>query len=76
MMEVILIHKLTNPRHLSPNVRYYSLLGLAERDPKDKTTYYQQLAGKYDSLNTLDGCVGSSGELWEFTRYRVFDLRH
>ena len=60
-------------RHPSPNVRYYALLGLAERDPKNKTTYYQQLAGKYDSLNTLDGCVGNSGELWEFTRYRVFE---
>jgi hypothetical protein len=60
-------------RHPSPNVRYYALLGLAERDPKNKTTYYQQLAGKYDSLNTIDGCVGSSGELWEFTRYRVFE---
>ncbi len=26
-------------RHPSPNVRYYALLGLAERDPKNKTTY-------------------------------------
>jgi hypothetical protein len=60
-------------RHPSPNVRYYALLGLAERDPKNKTNYYQQLAGKYDSLNTIDGCVGMSGELWEFTRYRVFE---
>ncbi len=60
-------------RHTSPNVRYYALMGLAERDPKNKTTYYQQLAGKYDSLNRLDGCVGMSGELWEFTRYRVYD---
>jgi hypothetical protein len=63
-------------RHPSPNVRYYALLGLAGKDPKNKTTYYQQLAGKYDSLNTLDGCVGMSGQLWEFTRYRIFDLRH
>ena len=60
-------------RHPSPNVRYYALLGLASRDPKNKFTYYQQLAGKYDSLNTLDGCVGSSGQLWEFTRYRIFE---
>jgi hypothetical protein len=62
-------------RHPSPNVRYYALLGLAERDPKNKTTYYQQLTGKYDSLNTLDGCVGMSGELWEFTRYRIFEVK-
>jgi len=62
-------------RHPSPNVRYYALLGLAERDPKNKTTYYQQLAGKYDSLNTLDGCVGMSGQLWEFTRYRIFEVK-
>jgi len=60
-------------RHPSPNVRYYALLGLAEKDPQNKTTYYQQLAGKYDSLNTLNGCVGNSGELWEFARYRIFD---
>jgi vesicle coat complex subunit len=60
-------------QHESPNVRYYALLGLAEKDPKNKTTYYQQLAGKYDSLNTLNGCVGSSGQLWEFTRYRIFE---
>ncbi len=60
-------------RHPSPNVRYYALLGLAERDPKNKATYYQQLAGKYDSLNTLNGCVGSSGELWEFVYYNVFE---
>ena len=60
-------------RHPSPNVRYYALLGLAEKDPKNKTTYYQQLAGKYDTLNTLDGCVGSSGQLWEFTRSRIFE---
>jgi hypothetical protein len=59
-------------RHPSPNVRYYALLGLAEKDPKNKSIYYQQLAGKYDSLKTLDGCVGMSGELWEFTRYRLF----
>jgi hypothetical protein len=59
-------------RHPSANVRYYALLGLAEKDPKNKTTYYQQLAGKYDRLKTLDGCVGMSGELWEFTRPRVF----
>jgi len=58
-------------RHTSPNVRYYALLGLAEKDPKNKTSYYQQLAGKYDSLNSLKGCVLSSGELWEFTRYVV-----
>ena len=63
-------------RHPSPNVRYYALLGLAERDPKNKASYYQQLAGKYDSLNTLDGCVGSSGQLWEFTRYRVYDSEY
>jgi hypothetical protein len=60
-------------RHPSPNVRYYALLGLAERDPKNKSSYYQQLAGKYDSLNTIDGCVGMSGQLWEFTRYRIFE---
>ena len=60
-------------RHPSPNVRYYALLGLAERDPQNKTNYYQQLAGKYDTLNTLDGCVGSSGELWEFVYYNVFE---
>lgn len=61
-------------RHPSPNVRYYALLGLAQKDPKNKIPYYQQLAGKYDTLNTLDGCVGSSGQLWEFTRYQIFDL--
>jgi len=60
-------------RHPSPNVRYYALLGLAEKDPKNKITYYQQLAGKYDSLNTLNGCVGSSGQLWEFTSSRIFE---
>ena len=60
-------------QHKSPNVRYYALLGLAEKDPKNKTTYYQQLAGKYDTLNTLNGCVGNSGQLWEFTRYQVFE---
>ena len=60
-------------RHPSPNVRYYALLGLAEKDPQNKITYYQQLAGKYDSLNTLNGCVGSSGELWEFVYYNVFE---
>jgi hypothetical protein len=60
-------------RHTSPNVRYYALLGLAEKDPKNKITYYQQLAGKYDSLNILDGCVGYSGQLWEFTRYWIFE---
>jgi hypothetical protein len=60
-------------RHPSPNVRYYALLGLAEKDPKNKVTYYQQLAGKYDTLNTLDGCVGSTGQLWEFTRYQIFE---
>lgn len=60
-------------RHPSPNVRYYALLGLAEKDPKNKIRYYQELAGKYDSLNTQYGCVGSSGELWEFTRYRIFE---
>jgi len=59
-------------RHPSTNVRYYALLSLAEKDQKNKPAYYQQLAGKYDSLNTLDGCVGMSGELWEFTRSRVF----
>jgi hypothetical protein len=63
-------------QHESANVRYYALLGLAEKDPKNKIPYYQQLAGKYDSLNTLNGCVGSSGQLWEFTRYQVFDLRY
>lgn len=63
-------------QHESPNVRYYALLSLAEKDPKNKITYYQQLAGKYDTLNTLNGCVGHSGQLWEFTRYQVFDLRH
>ena len=60
-------------RHPSPNVRYYALLGLAEKDPKNKASYYQELAGKYDSLNTLDGCVGSTGQLWEFTRSRIFE---
>jgi hypothetical protein len=39
------------------------LLVLAEKDPKNKTIYYQQLAGKNDSLNKLDGCVGSPGSL-------------
>ncbi len=61
-------------RHPSPNMRYYALLGLAEKDPKNKTIYYQELADKYDTLNTLNGCVGHSGQLWEFTRYQVFDL--
>ena len=63
---------MTYPRHPSPNVRYYALMGLVERNSSNKASYYQQLAGKYDSLNTLDGCVGMSGELWEFTRPRVF----
>ena len=62
-------------RHPSPNVRYYALLGLAEKDPKNKIPYYQQLAGKYDTLNTINGCVGSSGQLWEFTRYRIFESK-
>ena len=44
-----------------------------KKDPKNKITYYQQLAGKYDTLNTLNGCVGSSGQLWEFTRSRIFE---
>jgi hypothetical protein len=61
--------------HPSPNVRYYSLMGLVERDSSNKVNYYQKLAGKYDSLNTLSGCVCLSGQLWKFTRYRVFDLR-
>lgn len=60
-------------QHKSANVRYYALLGLTERDPQNKTNHYQQLAGKYDSLSTLDGCVGRSGQLWEFTRYRIFE---
>ena len=60
-------------RHPSPNVRYYALLGLAEKDPKNKTTYYQQLAGKYDTLEYLSGCVGGSGELGEYARYRIFE---
>ena len=60
-------------RHPSPNVRYYALLGLAERDPKNKIPYYQQLAGKYDSLKTLDGCVGSLGELGEYVHYQIFN---
>jgi hypothetical protein len=60
-------------RHHSPNVRYYALMGLVKRDSINKADYYQQLAGKYDSLNTLNGCVGMSGELWEFTRYRVVE---
>jgi len=60
-------------QHESPNVRYYALLGLASKDPENKNTYYQQLAGKYDTLNTLNGCVGNSGQLWEFTRYQVFE---
>jgi hypothetical protein len=59
-------------RHPSTNVRYYALMGLVERDSSNKANYYQKLAGKYDSLNTLSGCVGMSGELWEFTRPRVF----
>ncbi len=60
-------------QHESPNVRYYALLGLAEKDPKNKTTYYQQLAGKYDTLEYLSGCVGGSGELGEYARYRIFE---
>jgi hypothetical protein len=63
MMEVVLIPKLSYPRHPSPNVRYYFLLGLAEKDLKNKANYYHQLAGKNDSLNKLDGCVGSPGSL-------------
>ena len=59
--------------HPSPNVRYYALMGLVEQDSSNKANYYQKLAGKYDSLNTQNGCVGMSGELWEFTRFRVFD---
>lgn len=27
-------------------------------------------------INTLDGCVGSSGQLWEFTRYRSFESQN
>ena len=27
-------------------------------------------------INTLDGCVGSSGQLWEFTRYRIFESQN
>ena len=48
MMEVVLIPKLSYPRHPSPNVRYYFLLGLAEKDLKNKANYYHQLAGKND----------------------------
>lgn len=60
-------------QHESPNVRYYALHGLAEKDPKNKISYYQQLAGKYDTLNSMSGCVVSSGELWQFAKYRVFE---
>ena len=56
-------------QHESPNVRYYALLGLASRDPARKNTYYQHLAGKYDTLEYLSGCVGGSGELGEYARY-------
>jgi hypothetical protein len=59
--------------HESPNVRYYALLGLAERDPKNKIPYYQQLAGKYDTLEYLNGCVGGSGELGEYVHYQIFE---
>lgn len=60
-------------QHKSANVRYYALLGLASRDPEHKDSYYQQLGGKYASLNSLDGCVGTTGELWEFTRYQIIE---
>jgi len=63
-------------QHKSPNVRYYALLGLSERDPKNKTTYYQQLGGKYARLTSQSGCVVHDGELWEFTRYRVFESKN
>jgi hypothetical protein len=58
-------------RHPSTNVRYYALMGLVERDSSNKANYYQKLTGKYDSLSTQNGCVVMSGELWEFTRYRL-----
>jgi hypothetical protein len=54
-------------------VRYYALLGLASRDPEHKDSYYQLLGGKYATLNSLDGCVGTTGELWEFTRYQLVE---
>jgi len=60
-------------QHRSPNVRYYALLGLTSRDPEHKDSYYQQLGGKYATLNSLDGCVGTTGELWEFTRYQIIE---
>lgn len=63
-------------QHKSPNVRYYALLGLISRDPEFKTYYYQKLSGKYDSLTSQGGCVVSSGELWEFAKYRVFEAEN
>ena len=60
-------------QHESPNVRYYALLGLASRDPKHKMNYFQQLGGKNDTLTYLKGCVGGSGELGEYVRYRIFE---
>ena len=27
-------------------------------------------------INALDGCVRSSGQLWEFTRYRIFESQN
>lgn len=58
-------------QHQSVNVRYYALLALTSRDPEQKDSHYQQLAGKYDNLEYLSGCVVDSGELWEFAKYAV-----
>jgi len=63
-------------QHRSPNVRYYALLGLCRRNPEQKEIFYQQLMGKYDTLNSISGCVVSSGELWQFAKYRVFEAEN
>ena len=63
-------------QHRSPNVRYYALLGLCRRNPEQKEIFYRQLAGKYETLNSISGCVVTSGELWQFATYRVFEAEN
>lgn len=68
------LHQLTLMlHHQSPNVRYYALLALGKRDPDNKKTYYKSLEGKLEQISFLNGCIESTGELWELASYALFE---
>jgi hypothetical protein len=59
--------------HEAANVRYYSFQSLISLDSSRKEQFFKEVRGKYDFVETLNGCIGGETPLILLLKHQIED---